>query len=250
MKKYKYIISITLMMLAMSSCELDNFDGPNAAVFGGIYDKDTGKLIEQEIGTKGESSKLTVIEYGYSTRNPQGWRIQTTGEYRNNLVFSGTYDIILNKGNFIALDTLKKYKIGRGNNKLDFHVTPNIRIKSPKVEKVGGKIVATCKLEFANPVATGLIESLGLYAQADRFPGKYFNKVNKTISLESEGLSFANKSTYASRTFTVELDLTNGDGASLTPGRTYFFRIGATPKNLGEGIIALPNYSPVVSIAL
>lgn len=249
MKNLKYII-LAFIIIAMTSCQLDNFDGPNAAVFGGIYDKDTGELIEQEIGTKGESSSLTVIEYGYSTRNPQGWRIQTSGEYRNNLVFSGIYDIILNKGNFIALDTLREYKINKGDNRLDFQVTPNIRIKNAKIEKVGGKIVATCKLEFANPVATGKIESLGLYAQDDRFPGKYFNKASATISLEADNLAFANRTSYSSRVFTVELDLTQGSGTSLTPGRSYFFRIGAMPQGLGDGIIALPNYAPVITIAL
>ena len=247
MKVLRYMIFF-LTATSILSCKLDNADGPDAAVFGGIYDKDTGELVEQEIGTKGESSNLEVIEYGYSIRQPQKWKIKTSGEYRNNLVFSGTYDIILNKGNFIALDTIKAYEFKCGDNRLDFHVTPNIRIKSAKVEKQENKVVATCRLEFANPVETGKINKLGLFAQDDMFPGNYFNKAAAVIDLSSENLGYANRDSYSDRVFTVEMDLTSGGGLNLTPGRRYFFRIGAEPTGLGDGIIALYNYAPVISI--
>ncbi len=247
MKLIRYIL-FSIAAASFVSCEIDNAEGPDAAVFGGIYDIDTGELVEQEIGTRGESSHLEVLEYGYAIKQPQQWKIKTTGEYRNNLVFSGTYDIVLNQGNFIALDTIKAYEFRRGDNQLDFHVTPNIRIRDAKVEKQDDKVVATCKLEFANPVETGKINKLGVFAQTDMFAGNYHNTAAATIDLSGENLGYANRTTYAERTFSVELDLTAGDGAKLTSGRRYFFRIGAEPAGLGDGIIALYNYAPVIAI--
>ncbi|MDE8698074.1 DUF3823 domain-containing protein, partial [Bacteroides cellulosilyticus] len=73
--------------------------------------------IQQEIGTSGDAACVQVREYGYAIRKVQQWKLMLNGEYRNNLVFSGTYDVIMNNGNFVKLDTIKGYRFDKGENK-------------------------------------------------------------------------------------------------------------------------------------
>ena len=39
---------IAMSALILHSCELDNYDGPDATLSGRIIDKETGELVEQE----------------------------------------------------------------------------------------------------------------------------------------------------------------------------------------------------------
>ena len=185
-------------------------------------------MIQQEIGTSGDAACVQVIEYGYAIRKVQQWKLMLNGEYRNNLVFSGTYDVIMNNGNFVKLDTIKGYRFDKGENRLDFRVIPNIRIKEPIVKKENNAIVATFKLQYGH--RTGKAEKVALFAQSDQNPSNSFNLAHKV--------------------FTLTLDLNSDEGKKLKAGQKYFFRIGALPKDLGEGIQAKYNYSPVFEIQL
>ena len=40
---------IAMSALILHSCELDNYDGPDATLSGRIIDKETGELVEQDI---------------------------------------------------------------------------------------------------------------------------------------------------------------------------------------------------------
>jgi len=247
MKNLKYIL-IAGIVLCMTSCELDNFDGPDARVYGDLIDDETNELIEQEIGTSGEASGIQVIEHGYGIGTVQKWKVMTTGEYRNNLVFSGTYDIIMNNGNFVKLDTIKGYKINKGENKLDFRLIPNIRIKTPKVEKTANAIVATFTLEYAHE--NGKVKEIALFGQSDMNPSKSFHLCKAEQNIEGEDISHKNNGANKNRVFTLTLDLNSDEGKKLQSGKKYFFRIGAVPTGLGDGIQEKYNYAPVVEIQM
>lgn len=248
MKRIKYMITLLCLIGAMSSCELDNFDGPNAQVYGAIIDAETNEPVAQEIGTSGDATSVQVIEYGYAIRKVQSWKIMLNGEYRNNLVFSGTYDVIMNNGNFLKLDTLKAYRLNPGENRLDFKVIPNIRIQEPSVEKKGNTIVASFKLQYGH--GAGKIEKAALFVQTDKNPSNSFHLARVEMNLEDEELTFANNVSNAERVFTLTLNLESDEGKKLNPGRKYFFRIGALPKDLGEGIQPKYNYSSVFEVLL
>lgn len=248
MGKIKYIIAGISAACMMVSCELDNFDGPDAQVYGAVIDAETDELIQQEIGTSGDAASVQVIEYGYAIRKVQQWKLMLNGEYRNNLVFSGTYDIIMNNGNFVKLDTIKGYQFHKGENKLDFRVIPNIRIKEASVKKVDNAIAATCKLQYGH--GTGKVEKIALFAQSDKNPSNSFNLAHVEANIEGDDVNFENNSLNATKVFTLILDLNSDEGKKLKAGQKYFFRIGALPKNLGEGIQAKYNYSSVFEVQL
>ena len=248
MKTIKQLLFIVLTGLMASSCQLDNFNGPDAQVYGAIVDAETGELVAQEIGTSGDAASIQVIEYGYAIRKVQKWKIKINGEYQNDLVFSGVYDIIMNDGNYLKLDTLKAYPIHSGSNRLDFKVIPNIRIKESNVEKVDNQIVATCKLEYGHD--TGKAEKLALFIQSDQYPSYSFNLSHVESNIEEDNVCFANNDANETKVFSLTLDLTSEEGQKLKKGKKYFARIGALPKDLGEGIQAKYNYSPVFEIQL
>lgn len=247
MKSVKYILAIC-MVVFMTACELDNFDGPNAKVYGALIDDETNEFIEQEIGTSGEAASIQVIELGYNIRSVQKWKIMPTGEYRNDLVFSGSYDIIMNNGNFVKLDTLKNYQINKGSNKLDFRLTPNIRIKNAKVEKTGDAIVATFNLEYGH--ATGKVREIALFGQADQNPSKSFHLCQVSTNIAGEDVNFQNNAANRNREFKLTLDLNSDEGKKLQAGKKYFFRIGAVPTGLGDGIQEKYNYASAVGIQM
>lgn len=58
----------------------------------------------------------------------------------------------MNNGNFVKLDTIKAYRFNKGENRLDFRVIPNIRIKESVVKKENNAIVATFKLQYGHSI--------------------------------------------------------------------------------------------------
>lgn len=248
MKAIKYILSAGIVLLLMAACELDNFEGPDAQVYGSLVDASTGELIEQEMGTTGEAASIQVIEYGYGIGKVQGWKIKTNGEYRNNLVFSGQYDIVMNNGNFVKLDTIKGYSFHSGENKLDFKLVPNIRIKHAKVEKTGTAIVATFNLEYGH--AKGKVKQLALFAQSDEYPSKSFHLAKVEADVANKNMTIDKNQAIKDQVFKLTLDLQSDEGKKLKAGKKYFFRIGAVATDLGEGVQEKFNYAPVVGIAM
>lgn len=246
MRKIKYIVAAIGAALLLSSCELDNFDGPDARVYGAVIDAETEETVQQEIGTSGDAACVQVIEYGYAIRKVQQWKLMLSGEYRNNLVFSGTYDVIMNNGNFVKLDTLKAYRFNKGDNKLNFRVIPNIRIREASVKKEADAVVASFKLQYGHSV--GKAAKIALFVQADQNPCNSFNLARVEANIEADDVNFANNARHADKVYTLTLDLNSDEGKKLKAGQKYFFRIGALPKDLGEGIQAKYNYSPVFEV--
>lgn len=70
------------------------------------------------------------------------------------------------------------------------------------------------------------------------------------VNIESDNVNFENNSENVNKVFTLILDLNSDEGKKLKAGQKYFFRIGALPQKLGEGIQAKYNYSQVFEIQL
>ena len=86
----KILLMISCCLLALTSCEIDNYESPNASIHGSIIDEKTGELVGMDVQDGGE---LKVVELGFANPQTQSWKIMNTGEYRNNLVFAACYGI-------------------------------------------------------------------------------------------------------------------------------------------------------------
>ena len=207
----KILLMISCCLFALTSCEIDNYESPNASIHGSIIDEKTGELVGMDVQDGGE---LKVVELGFANPQTQSWKIMNTGEYRNNLVFAATYDIRMENNNCYAFKQ-EGVVVKKGDNTLDFKVTPYIRIKNPRIEKNGNQIVATFSLEG----------------------GKGNEKIafDEPIAIDP------------AKTYTLTIDVAANQSAFKYTGKNYFFRIGAKASIPDVGTIRY-NYSPLVEI--
>lgn len=213
MKRMINALLLISTVLMMSACELDNYEGPNAKIFGSVLDATSGEPIEQDIV---DGSKILYIEHGYQNPETQNMVIKTDGSYRNNLMFAGTYTIFFNESNFVRPDTLKDYTVRGGDNTLDFEVQPYIRVSDESISRVGDKIVASFTI---TPTVGNEVKEVGLFAHVDYVVGNRFKLVEKKQAV--------NAVVGSPTTYVLEIDLTTGDGSKLKSGHEYYFRVGA-----------------------
>ena len=247
MKKIYYLIVIIAgLIIGTTSCELfqiDNFDEPDAQVYGAIRDSVGGGLVETDLQT---GSLIGVYELGEYASNPERreWYIMESGEYRNNLVFSNTYRIEFLSCNFFPY-TLDNVVIKPGANEIDFQVVPFIRIKNLSITKVGNTIEATFNIEGGR--STVKVASMELYVFTDMHVGEYIKK-----DLGATGphkMSFSPAATIDPATlYTLTIDLTAYTSV-FSIHRNYYFRVGVKGSRSGVGTIR-SNYAPYVVIAL
>ena len=184
MKRILYILSCALALTTVVSCdwfELDNQDGWDAKVKGQILDSKTNQPLQSEQG-----AAITIIEQGWKdpvsgnqiTQN-QSWLIKNDGTYRNDLVFAGEYIMnTVSDANFIADPA--SFTLKKGENTVDFKVTPFCRIVSPSVtyDSATGKIKATFKVESDIANVNNIGRAM-ICVYPDRFVRQGYNKCEK-----------------------------------------------------------------------
>ena len=250
MKKIYYLILLfTGLIFGTTSCELfkiDNFDGPDAQVYGEIRDSQGGVLVETDLQN---GSVIGTYELGEYASNPElrNWYIMESGEYRNNLVFSNTYKFEFTSCNFFPF-TIDEMVIKPGENEINFDVVPYIRIKNLSITHDTGnnKIVATFNIEGGE--STVKIASMALYVFTDMHVGEY---IKKTVSpgTGQPTMAFSPAATIdPATTYTLSIDLAANESV-FSIHRNYYFRVGAKASQAGVGTIR-SNYAPYVVIAL
>ncbi|SIN89649.1 DUF3823 domain-containing protein [Chitinophaga niabensis] len=225
MKKLSSIILIAA--LALASCEKDNYDGPNAGLSGNFIDATTKALVEQDII---RGTEIEILEKGYT--EAQYLIVKNDGTYANTLLFANTYTVRPVRGNFIPIEA-QEVNI-QGQTKLDFTVTPFIRVNNVSIVKTGTKVVATFKLQ-QNVINN--VQKIGLYAHQDSRVGEPMRQVATERDI--------NAVVDANTVYTLEIDLA-ANSTILKPGKPFYFRVGAK-IDMGETKF---NYAPAVKIDL
>ncbi len=230
-----------LLILALVSCEIDNYDGPNASFSGSIKDAVTGELVGTDIQN---GSAIRAIELGWETPTAQTWVIKQNGEFRNDMVFAARYNFEFINGNFYPFK-IENHEIRKGGNTHDFEVTPYLRVKNPSIthDAAGKRIVATFSLEGGKPEVK--VSAVRLYAFSDSYVGEQvkFSTVGGGFSQSFSPAKEVDGTTY---TLTIDLDANAG---VIKYNKNYYFRIGALASVSGVGTVR-HNYSPTVVIKL
>lgn len=228
MKKINHYIAILFIVFALNACKLDNYEAPNATLYGSIIDKETNELVEQDIIN---GTKIVIIESGFDNPQEQFLVVKNDGTYRNTMIFANKYTVQPKRGNFVEIEA-QELEI-KGETKLDFKVLPYIRIKDVNIFKNGTKIKATFNLQ-----QTGFdnVQKVGLYVDPEPTVGELKRIVAKELPIGA--------TVNASQSFTIEIDLESNP--ILKTGQTYFFRIGA--------LISVPeakfNYAKPIKLTL
>ena len=196
----KYIVFLLCGMLAVS-CEIDNYDGPNATIQGTFYDH-TGQPLQVNQG----SEYLRAREVSWAKNDEmfvgnQRLKLQQDGTYRHTKWFSGEYLFLPYAGNFYPYDDVKKdgddagelVKVS-GSATKDFTVTPYLTIEWVKKPTVGADGFLECSVRFKRNQKAGYempdVREAWLRVSrsvnANAADGQYF-KVKKDITNAMEG---------------------------------------------------------------
>jgi len=249
MKKTLYYLSLfTGLILFATSCEIDNYPYPDAQLFGAIRDSVGGGLVETDITT---GSVIGAYEQGFDDPVLRNWVVKQNGEYRNNLVYSNTYNFIFQSCNFFPY-SLNGVVIKPGENQIDFNVVPYIRIKNPSItyDAAANKINATFNLEGGKPSVK--VAKISLYAFSDMYVGEYVKfSITTGTGTPTKTLSGADQTINPATVYNLSIDLAANSSINTGFGihRNYYFRIGAMAIQSGVGTIRT-NYAPYVKIAL
>ena len=207
MKTINLYILVILGFL-VSSCELDNYDGPDSKFYGSIIDTGTNEPIPQDLI---QGSVIDYIELGFENPQIQQLRFKADGTFQNNLMFSGTYEIQPVRGNFLEVP-LETIEIS-GDTEHNFMALPYIRVNDVTMElnADSSKVIATFKLEQLVPEP---VKSLLLVADLNP-------SVGVGIRSATQGAN-VNAVVDPNEVFTIELKT-----KSLKKGEDYFFRVCA-----------------------
>lgn len=230
MKRLIIINLLLLVSFAFISCEKDNLEGPDASFYGQLIDKKTGEPIAQEII---EGSRLYYIETGWNNPPVQNMAIKSDGSFRNNMMFSGKYLFILNRGNYVPLDTME-IEIKKGNNRQLFELTPYLRVLEPEIVKNGRSIIATFRLD---QVSSFKVSRISLFAHSHIDVSNGVNILRRDIMI--------NGSVNDTDLFSITIDL-DENASILKEGTSYYFRIGAQ----AQGNEAKYNYAEPILIKI
>jgi hypothetical protein len=227
--KSKILFFAGLAMLSLS-CSLDNYETPNSGLYGAIIDDETGEYVQQDIYM---GTHIYFKEQGYANPALQSMVIKNNGEYRNTMMFRGSYEVYTTiESNFepvepfiINLDGLRNY---------DFRVKPFIRVTDARVNRTGNKIKAACTVQQVSSDSN--VKTVALFVSTQPTVGKYLNDALVEINVGRKCTTPTN--------LTVELNL--DDFPELREGKTYYFRIGALSGRSG----AKYNYAPAQELKL
>jgi len=144
MKKIIIAFASALLMVGMSSCEKDNYDAPDAAIQGQVYDQN-GNPFQTAMGQGSMRIKIVEESFAHGDENvtvtPQYLNMMQDGSFRNTKLFAGTYSVIPEQGAFY--EDLEAAKVNLSSNKVitvDFTVTPYLTlewVKAPYIDADG-----------------------------------------------------------------------------------------------------------------
>lgn len=233
MDKIKYILSCALLAV-FTSCEVDNYEQPSAELYGTFTDAGTNEPLAQDLVN---GTVIELIEHGWvkgQTNVTQTLVVKGDGSYKNSLIFPGKYLVRAVRGNFQDIPPVDTVAIN-GSTKLDFKVTPYLRIKESSIVRTGTKVTATFKIE---QTTTQNVTRIGLYVHPNP-------NVGGPMTLTSRVETTLNRLTTPTETFSITIDLA-ANSTTLLPGQQYYFRIGA----LSSAGSAKHNYAPALRITI
>ena len=208
MKKYIKLLIVFASAALLASCsmfKLDNYDGPNAKIYGQILDVKTGEPLGIEATYSSELDLATLFASGFSiwqyitvskgalvvnelgwkdasgkdVYEDQRWSVRFDGSYRNNLIFAADYNAFFKELPCYELDN-PKFTANKGETKVDFQVVPFCRVfdETFSYDEANKQIVAKFKVELGDAAKACYILNLNLCANTQVFVGaNYYNLV-------------------------------------------------------------------------
>jgi len=226
MKYILKILAVFVLCVGVISCELDNYDAPDAQFFGSVLDEDTNEPIEQDLI---EGSKIDIIELGYENPTTRQIRFHSDGTFQENNLFSGQYEVQALRGNFVPTE-IAMIDIN-GSTEYNFISKPYIRIENFEVsfDTIKGIVTASFSLD---QVSSNPVESISLMVDKNCNVSSSL----RTLAVEKQ----INAVVSPEQVYTLQMSTEN-----LESGQNYYFRAGALISNVSQ---AKANYSSPVQL--
>ncbi len=214
MKKILLPFLIGVISMVMVSCEYDNYEKPNARLYGNIVYQG------EPINVKYNDVKLELWEPGWQLSNRIEVAVSPEGGY-SALVFDGLYKLIIpsHQGPFRSIENAETNSDTilvqlKGNLNMDIEVEPYYMIRNNQFSVNGGVLTATFALEkIIKDVDAKDIEMIYLYMNKTKFVDSNYQIAD--AELAADGIADMN-SISLSRTI-----------PELVPAQDYFFaRVG------------------------
>ncbi len=130
MKNIISIILLSISFFCFYSCEIDNYDGPNAQITGRILDHN-GDLLRTEPGASNMRIQMDELSWANGDTSivvtPRYLNVKIDGTYTNTKIFSGTYRMLPIEGAFYPYGKSDTIKIN-GSVTKDFVVIPYLDV--------------------------------------------------------------------------------------------------------------------------
>ena len=236
MKKLLILLSVLVMASSCTWFAFDNEDGYDATISGTFVDSKTGEPVQF---AHPNANTFQVIELGWSDKASQNWYIKPNGTYVNKMVFSGSYLMHTLKQNFYPVEE-KPFDIKKGENKVDFTVTPYARILDPQISFENGFIVARFKVECSDPSKTTKVDA-AFFGFTDRFVSEGYNNFDAQKATSQKSHITADGTTVIE----LKVDTSKAAKTQFTYKRNHFLRIGVVATGTGVNTAMMYNYSPV-----
>ncbi len=170
MKKIFNILIVVTGVVTFYSCEIDNYEGPDASLQGMIYDEH-GEPLQLEHGQG--AGRIRMEEISWSDNPvPQYLNVRIDGSYSNSKLFAGTYVATPVEGAFYPVtgDTI----VLGGNTTHDFEVIPYLDIEwvSDPTVLPDGRVIASFRfVRNAGPAALPNLLDYQLFISTTKYVG-------------------------------------------------------------------------------
>ncbi len=220
--KMKPTLLLSLILLTLAGCEIDNYEAPDLTITGKVVDYETGELVE----SGGINSGTIVRLYEGNSQQPLIYNTYPEGHFINSKVFAGVYTIEA-EGPFTLHEGKLENQTIKGGEEIVIEVIPNVRL-SINIDGQSG-VTARISLSYEKVAAEQEMIDIGLVWSEFPNPNVYTFAGGSIIQ---EAVESSEPAT-GTKTFTLE---------NLKSNTTYYVRGTARTANPGNYY----NYSPQV----
>lgn len=246
MNKLKYITLSLLSILALSSCEYDNYDEPKEVFRGKIIDRITKAPVQTGNGYDG--IRIRMFEYSWDQNPlPQDLWSKNDGTFQNIRMFAGDYGVQIT-GPFVPV-TEKKVTI-KGTTEKVFEVEPLLNIEwvgEPEITNTMFEVRFKITRGTANPEYQQAVKTIWLSVNENQYVD-WFRK-NANLSSKLEGV---NVNDVIGKVITIRSGRPDGPDGGFFPmpdfKRKLFIRIAARTDIKIDGAEKWYNYSTTKEI--
>jgi hypothetical protein len=205
------ITFLLILGTLLASCELDNYEEPNGAIFGNLIDDITKEPLESE---QPAGFNIKLYEKGGRMNAPIIFSGKPDGTFENAWIFRNEYKVVPTEGAFFPVDTAV-VKVGE-RSEVNFTVTPFLALTDVSVQSGSGKITSSYKIARSR-IGDKIIERKTLVSKVPTTNNAVFNFKSQTdLSATADADILADQ-------FTDEV-------TGLAPGQ-YYVRIAVRTKN-------------------